>query len=381
MTSLLVTNDFPPKVGGIQSYLWELWRRLPAAETTVLTTSYSGDRVRGTRSRPSGWSGGARRCCGPRRGSRATSTRWPARSAPTSIFVDPALPLGRIVASRSAPRRWWWCSTVPRSRCRAGCRAGRCSPGCCGLRRASSRPVAIRSPRPSTRPAPRSRRSWSRRASIPSASVPPDDRAEYEAARAVTSDCPSTVASCSARAGSCPRKGFDVLIDACALLPPDVTLVIVGDGRDRGRLERHARSTGHRGPRAVPRPLSRSRTCRSRTVPPTSSRCCAATAGAASRPRASASSSSRPARPGLACVAGRSGGSHEAVLEGRTGFVVEPRDVDGVASRLRRLLDDPERARPARDDGATSTPRRSGATTVGSSRWPRLAAGDLSVLR
>ena len=25
---LLVTNDFPPKVGGIQCYLWELWRRL-----------------------------------------------------------------------------------------------------------------------------------------------------------------------------------------------------------------------------------------------------------------------------------------------------------------------------------------------------------------
>ena len=36
MPSLLVTNDFPPKVGGIQSYLWELWRRLPAADVTVL---------------------------------------------------------------------------------------------------------------------------------------------------------------------------------------------------------------------------------------------------------------------------------------------------------------------------------------------------------
>ena len=24
---LLVTNDFPPKVGGIQNYLWELWRQ------------------------------------------------------------------------------------------------------------------------------------------------------------------------------------------------------------------------------------------------------------------------------------------------------------------------------------------------------------------
>ena len=42
MTHLLVTNDFPPKVGGIQSYLWELWRRLPAERTTVLTTPYEG---------------------------------------------------------------------------------------------------------------------------------------------------------------------------------------------------------------------------------------------------------------------------------------------------------------------------------------------------
>src|SRR5688572_26723687 len=42
MPSLLVTNDFPPKVGGIQSYLWELWRRLPPGEVTVLTTPYPG---------------------------------------------------------------------------------------------------------------------------------------------------------------------------------------------------------------------------------------------------------------------------------------------------------------------------------------------------
>ena len=42
MPSLLVTNDFPPKHGGIQSYLYELWRRLPATETTVFTTPYPG---------------------------------------------------------------------------------------------------------------------------------------------------------------------------------------------------------------------------------------------------------------------------------------------------------------------------------------------------
>ena len=42
MKHLLVTNDFPPKVGGIQTYLWELWRRLPPADTTVLTTKRRG---------------------------------------------------------------------------------------------------------------------------------------------------------------------------------------------------------------------------------------------------------------------------------------------------------------------------------------------------
>ena len=39
---LLVTNDFPPKVGGIQSYLWELWRRLPPDDVVVHTTPYPG---------------------------------------------------------------------------------------------------------------------------------------------------------------------------------------------------------------------------------------------------------------------------------------------------------------------------------------------------
>ena len=36
---LLVTNDFPPKVGGIQNYLWDLWRRLDPASYVVLTAS------------------------------------------------------------------------------------------------------------------------------------------------------------------------------------------------------------------------------------------------------------------------------------------------------------------------------------------------------
>ncbi len=42
MGHLLVTNDFPPKIGGIQSYLWELWRRFPVNQATVYTTPYAG---------------------------------------------------------------------------------------------------------------------------------------------------------------------------------------------------------------------------------------------------------------------------------------------------------------------------------------------------
>jgi phosphatidyl-myo-inositol dimannoside synthase len=42
MRHILLTNDFPPKVGGIQSYLWELWRRLPPEDVTVFTASHPG---------------------------------------------------------------------------------------------------------------------------------------------------------------------------------------------------------------------------------------------------------------------------------------------------------------------------------------------------
>ena len=42
MKHLLVTNDYPPKIGGIQSLLWEWWRRLPSDRFAVLTSPYDG---------------------------------------------------------------------------------------------------------------------------------------------------------------------------------------------------------------------------------------------------------------------------------------------------------------------------------------------------
>src|SRR4051794_20896541 len=39
---LLVTNDFPPRQGGIQTFLWELLRRLPADQVAVYCSTYPG---------------------------------------------------------------------------------------------------------------------------------------------------------------------------------------------------------------------------------------------------------------------------------------------------------------------------------------------------
>src|SRR4051794_35940435 len=95
MTSLLVTNDFPPKIGGIQSYLYELWRRLPPAETTVFTTAYAG---------AAEWD--AQQAFRVVRAHKRTLLPVPAaapqvdalaREAGASIvFLDPMLPIGSI---------------------------------------------------------------------------------------------------------------------------------------------------------------------------------------------------------------------------------------------------------------------------------------------
>ncbi len=45
---LLVTNDYPPKVGGIQQYLWELWKRLDPESFEVHTTPYAKTTAFGT---------------------------------------------------------------------------------------------------------------------------------------------------------------------------------------------------------------------------------------------------------------------------------------------------------------------------------------------
>jgi phosphatidylinositol alpha-1,6-mannosyltransferase len=40
--TLLLTNDFPPRAGGIQSYLYELARRVPAEDLVVYAPAWDG---------------------------------------------------------------------------------------------------------------------------------------------------------------------------------------------------------------------------------------------------------------------------------------------------------------------------------------------------
>lgn len=43
MRILLVTNDFPPRVGGIQNYLWNIYSRIDPNDVVVLAPSHPGD--------------------------------------------------------------------------------------------------------------------------------------------------------------------------------------------------------------------------------------------------------------------------------------------------------------------------------------------------
>ena len=62
-------------------------------------------------------------------------------------------------------------------------------------------------------------------------------------------------------------------------------------------------------------------------------------------------------------VAGRSGGAHEAVVDGETGYVVEPQDVPAVRAALRRVV------------------RRPGATGPHGKRRARTGRGGVLVRR
>ncbi len=375
MTSLLVTNDFPPKIGGIQSYLWELWRRLPPGETTVMTTPYAG---------AAAWDAGQSFRIVRRREKVLLPSPGLARDVDALarevgadvIFVDPALPLGLIVARlRAAPVVVVLHGaeiTVP-GRLPTRPLLGHVLRSAAGVVAAGGYPL--------------SEGVHAAGRVLPAIVVPPGidatrfrpaaDAGERAAARTALG-LPLDARIVLGASRMVPRKGFDVLLDALVHLPADVVVALVGGGRDRARLERRAAKLGVAGRvRFLGRVSDAELPLAHRAADVFAMLCRDRWRGLEAEGfgivflEAGAS--------GLACVAGRSGGSHEAVLNGETGFVVEPRDENLVATRLLQLLDDPElRARM----GAR-------ARTLAEAEWSydrrveplaRLAAGDLGVL-
>jgi phosphatidylinositol alpha-1,6-mannosyltransferase len=339
---LLVTNDFPPKIGGIQSYLWELWRRLPPEEVTVLTTPHA-EAAAFDAEQPFRVVRTREPVLLPTRSLRRRIDALAAEVGAKLVVLDPALPVGRLGPSLELPYAVVLHGaevTVP----------GRL-PGTRHLLapvlRGATHVVAAGS-----YPSAEADRAAGQR--LPTTIVPPgvdtelfhplDDDARRQARARLGLPLAGPLVMGISRL--VPRKGFDVLIRAAALLAPGrpgLTVAIVGGGRDRKRLERLAASVG-----APVRFLGR--------IPfadlPDAYACGDVFAMLCRNRWAGLEQEGfgivflEAAAAGVPVVAGASGGVRDAVAEGETGQVVDrPADPQAVAAALAALLDDPDRRR------------------------------------
>lgn len=334
---ILVTNDFPPKLGGIQSYLWELWRRLPPGDFSVHTTPYSGDDEFDaaqdfdvTRSRepfllPYPWLPGR-------------VDRLSEQTGAELVIWDPALPVGLSAPSTGRPYAVVLHGaevTIPGRLPFTRALLGKVLRGaslviCAGLYAAAEAERAARS-------------------SLPTLIVPPGvdterfsplDRAERDSVRTelgLPTDAPVVVGV----SRLVPRKGMDVLIRAAGLLRsrfPDLVVAIAGTGRDDRRLAgliEHTAAPVRLLGRVPDRLLSGvygtgdvfAMPCRSRWR--------------GLEQEGFGIVFVEAAACGVPQVAGDSGGAAEAVEHGVTGLVVEQPDSHReVAEAIGQILDD-----------------------------------------
>ncbi|MCE9622161.1 MAG: glycosyltransferase family 4 protein [Actinomycetia bacterium] len=338
MKHLLVTNDFPPKIGGIQSLLWEWWRRLPPDSFAVLTSPYEGadafdaaqafhiERTREPVLLPHPWM--VRRIDAMARAVNADL-----------IVLDPALPLGLVGPSLQLPY-----DVVLHG-------AEVTVPGRLPLSKQTLAYVLRRARHVVAAGGyPASEAEHAAGRELPITVVPPGvdtDRfrpltqAERSAARAQFgfADDAEVVVSVSRLV---PRKGFDTAIRAAAQLRaarPKFVLAISGSGRDEKRLRALAASLdapvvflGRVSNDDLPRLYG-----------------CADVYAMLCRNRWGGLEQEgfgivflEAAACGVPQIAGDSGGAAEAVEDGRTGIVVrEPDDPRRVAAAFEQLLNDP----------------------------------------
>jgi phosphatidylinositol alpha-1,6-mannosyltransferase len=334
---LLVTNDFPPKIGGIQSLLWEWWRRLPPESFAVLTSPYDGTaefdagepyRIERTREPvllPHPWM-------------VKQVDDLAADVGADFVVLDPAVPLGLIGPSLRLPYHLVLHGaevTVP------GRLPGAKQALAYTLRRADGIIAA------GGYPAAEAVHAAGR--DLPITVVPcgvdperfrPLTDVERLAARdhfGLDADA-EVIVSISRLV---PRKGFDTAIRAAARLGrvrPKLRLVIAGGGRDDDRLRRLADELGA--------PVTFLGRVPNADLPALYG--CADVFAMLCRNRWGGLEQEgfgivfvEAASCGVPQVAGNSGGAAEAVAHGETGFVIdEPEDTQAVADAFATLLDD-----------------------------------------
>ena len=341
MRTLVVTNDFPPREGGIQAYVHQLALRLPAGSVVVYASTHEGAAAFDAAQpfpvvrHPTGLllptPQALRRAREIARAERC-DTVWFGAAAPLGLLA-PGLReagVGRFVASTHGHETGW-----------------AMLPGARQLLRRIGREVDV-----VTYLGAYTKR-WLRgalgqRATL--ARVPPGvDTATFHPGvdggairrRLGLGDRPTVV--CVSRL--VPRKGQDVLIRALPRIRaavPEAQLLVVGGGPDMPRLQRLAAEygagevvfTGSVPQEELPAYFAAGHVfampCRTR--------------------RAGLDVEGlgivylEASATGLPVVAGDSGGAPDAVLEGETGYVVGGRDVAAVADRVAGLLADPDRA-------------------------------------
>ncbi len=141
-----------------------------------------------------------------------------------------------------------------------------------------------------------------------------------------------------------PRKGQDTLIRAWpavrARTPGDPLLLLVGDGPYRPRLEAQARRAGVADAVLFTGPVSRADLPACYDAATVFAMPCRTRRGGLDV-EGLGIVYLEAAATGLPVIAGDSGGAPDAVLDGETGYVVPGRDVSAVADRLVELLADP----------------------------------------
>jgi phosphatidylinositol alpha-1,6-mannosyltransferase len=339
---LLVTNDYPPKTGGIQVYLHELWRRLEPGRGVILTASShelaesfdANTNVVIERS-------GTRTLFFPTFRTLRTIERAIEQHQPDLVLLDPAWPLGLVGprlkvpygvvlhgAEVAIPGRLPFVSSTLRYVLRHASVAL-----CAGTYpEQEARRVAAEHMPPVIQIPP----------GVDTNSFVPVDEARRQEVRNEMglTGAQHLVASYSRLV---PRKGMDTLIKAAAALAKDVPglhVAIGGSGRDSRRLEKlatklHAPVTflGRVPDEQLSDWLASSdlmvMDCRSRWL--------------GLEQEGFGIVFLNAAACGVAQIAGRSGGSHEAVLDGVTGTVVaNPRSVSALRDAMVELLTNDE---------------------------------------